>query len=41
VAQGYSQVEGIDFDEIFALVAHLEFVRILLTIACHFNFKLL
>ena len=40
VAQSYIQVEGIDFDETFAPVARLEFVRILLTIASHLNFKL-
>ena len=30
VAQGYSQVEGIDFDETYAPVARLESIRILL-----------
>jgi hypothetical protein len=40
VAQGYTQVKKIDFDETFALVAHLKFVYILLAIACHLNFKL-
>lgn len=40
VAQGYTQIEGIDFDETFALVARLECIRILLSIACHFKFKL-
>jgi preprotein translocase subunit Sec63 len=40
VAQGYTQVKGVDFDETFALVAHLESIRILLSIACHFKFKL-
>ena len=39
VAQGYTQVEGIDFDETFALVARLESIKILLTIASHLNFK--
>ena len=38
VAQGYIQVEGIDFDE--TLVARLESIRILLAIASHLNFKL-
>ena len=32
-------MEGIDFDETFALVARLEFIRILLAIASHLNFK--
>ena len=40
VAQGYTQVERIDFDETFAPVARLEFIRILLAIASHLNFKL-
>jgi hypothetical protein len=30
VAQGYTQIEGIDFDETFAPVARLESIRILL-----------
>ena len=33
VAQGYTQVEGIDFDETFAPVARLESVRLLLSLA--------
>ena len=40
MAQGYTQVEGVDFDESFALVAKLESIRILLSIACIMNFKL-
>ena len=40
VAQGYTQVEGIDFDETFAPVARLESIRILLALACHLKFKL-
>ena len=39
VAQGYSQVEGVDFDEIFAPVAHMESIRVLLALACHLKFK--
>ncbi|CAL9026713.1 unnamed protein product [Prunus brigantina] len=39
VAQGYTQIEGLDFDETFASVARLESVR-LLSIACHLRFKL-
>ncbi|PNX63507.1 putative gag-pol polyprotein, partial [Trifolium pratense] len=30
VAQGYTQVEGLDFDETFAPVARLESIRLLL-----------
>ena len=40
VAQGYTQVEVMDFDETFAPIARLESIRILLAIACHLNFKL-
>ena len=40
MAQGYTQVEGIDFDESFAPFAKLESIRILLSIACIMNFKL-
>ncbi|CAL8163300.1 unnamed protein product [Prunus armeniaca] len=40
VAQGYTQIEGLDFDETFALVARLESVQLLLSIACHLRFKL-
>nr|BDI54701.1 Retrovirus-related Pol polyprotein from transposon TNT 1-94 [Triticum aestivum]BDI54741.1 Retrovirus-related Pol polyprotein from transposon TNT 1-94 [Triticum aestivum] len=35
VAQGYTQIEGIDFDETFAPVARLEAIRILLAYANH------
>jgi hypothetical protein len=40
VAQGYSQVEGIDYGETCAPMARLESIRILLAYASHFNFKL-
>jgi hypothetical protein len=40
VAQGYSQVEGLDFRETFAPVAHLEAIRILLAFAASKGFKL-
>jgi hypothetical protein len=40
VAQGYSQVEGLDFGETFTLVAHLEAIRILLVFAASKGFKL-
>lgn len=40
VVHGYTQIEGIDFDETFASVARLESIRILLSIACHLGFKL-
>jgi len=40
VVQGYTQIEGVDFDETFAPVARLESIRILLSVACHLDFKL-
>ena len=40
MAQGYTQVEGIDFDETFAPVARLEAIRILLAYANHHNILL-
>jgi hypothetical protein len=40
IANGYSQVEGLDFDETFAPVARLELLRILLAYATHHDFKL-
>jgi hypothetical protein len=40
VAQGYSQIEGIDYRETFAPVAGLESICILLAYASHHNFKL-
>jgi hypothetical protein len=40
VAQGFSQVEGIDFGETYTPVACLQSIRILLAYATHHNFKL-
>jgi hypothetical protein len=40
VAQGFSQVEGLEFGEICAPVAHLEAIRILLVFAASKGFKL-
>jgi hypothetical protein len=40
VAQGFSQVEGLDFVETFAPVCHLEAIRILLAFATSKGFKL-
>ena len=39
VAQGYSQMEGVDYDETFAPVARMESIKILLALACHLKFK--
>nr|ABA98062.2 retrotransposon protein, putative, Ty1-copia subclass [Oryza sativa Japonica Group] len=41
VAQGFTQIEGLDFDETFAPVARLESIRILLAYAAHHDFRLL
>jgi hypothetical protein len=40
VAKGYSQVEGLDFDETVAPVARLESIRILLAYTTQHGFKL-
>ncbi|XP_066159889.1 uncharacterized protein [Oryza sativa Japonica Group] len=40
VAQGFTQIEGLDFGETFAPVARLESIRILLAFATNLNFKL-
>jgi len=40
VAQGFTQVEGLDFGETFAPVDRLEVIRILLAYACSHNIKL-
>jgi hypothetical protein len=40
VAQGFSQVEGLDFGETFAPIAHLKAIRILLAFATSKGFKL-
>jgi hypothetical protein len=39
VCKGYTQVEGIDFEESFSLVAILEEIRIFLAFVCFKNFK--
>jgi len=40
VAQGYTQIEGLHFDETFARVARLESIRLLLDVSCILKFKL-
>ncbi|CAM8902256.1 unnamed protein product [Rhodiola kirilowii] len=40
VAQGYTQIEGVDFDETFAPFAKLEAIRLLLALVCHLKFKM-
>jgi hypothetical protein len=39
VAKGYSQVEGIDFGEIFSSIAKLTSIRFLLFVAAAFDFE--
>jgi hypothetical protein len=39
VCKGYAQIEGLDFDKTFVLVAKLEAIRIFLAYACHKRFK--
>ena len=40
VAQGFTQIEGLDFWETYAPVSRLESIRILLAYAAHHDFKL-
>ncbi|RJG14692.1 hypothetical protein D4A39_16845, partial [Alcanivorax profundi] len=40
VVQGYTQIEGIDYDETFAPVARLESIRIFISIACFRKVKI-
>jgi hypothetical protein len=40
VAQGYSQVEGLDFGQTFPPIAHIEAIRILLVFVTSKGFKL-
>jgi hypothetical protein len=40
VAQGFSHIEGLDFEKIFAPVARFEAIRILFTFAAYKGFKL-
>jgi hypothetical protein len=40
VTQGFSQVEGLDFEETFASIARLIAIRILLAFAASKGFKL-
>ena len=39
MAQGYTQIEGIDFEETFTPVARLEAIQITLAFASYKNFK--
>jgi hypothetical protein len=35
VAKGYVQRQGVDYEEVFAPVARMEFVRLILAVAAH------
>ena len=39
VCKGYSQIEGLDYEETFAPVARMEAIRIFLAFACYQYFK--
>jgi hypothetical protein len=40
VCKGYAQIEEINFEEIFSLVARIEAIHLLLSYACSKNVKL-
>ena len=40
MAKGYTQKEGIDYDETFSPVAMLKSIRILLSIATHYDYEI-
>lgn len=40
MAQEYTQIEGVDFDETFFSVVRLESIRLLLGISCMVKFRL-
>jgi len=40
VAKGYTQKEGIDYDETFSLVAMLKSIRIILSIAAYYDYEI-
>ena len=40
VVKGYTQKEGIDYEETFSLVAMLKSICILLSIAAHLNYEI-
>ena len=40
VAKGYSQKAGIDYDEVFAPIARLEIIRLIISLAVHNKWKI-
>jgi len=41
VDKGYTEAYGLDYEETFALIAKMNTLRILLSLAAHFDWKLL
>jgi hypothetical protein len=40
VMKGFRQIQGVDYNETFSLVAMLKSIRILLAIAAYFNYEI-
>ena len=40
IAQGFSQVEGIDYNETFAPVTKFNSIQLLLALSAHFNWEI-
>ena len=40
VAKGFSQIRGIDYEEVFSLVARAKFIRIIIAMAAQFKWNL-
>ena len=40
VANGYTQKEGVDYEESFSPIAMLKSIRILLSIAAHYDYEI-
>ena len=40
IAQYYTQIQRIDFDETFALIGRLQYIRLLFVVACLIDFNL-
>ena len=40
VVKGYTQREGLDYEETFSLVSMLKFIRIILSIATFYDYKI-
>ena len=39
VSKGYSQIEGLDYDETFSPVARIEAIKMFFTFACYHDFR--